>query len=133
MFKARALAACVPAAAIPAPTVVLKTALLPEQLGVGTTIKFAFSITYPNEAPVPLRVIKLRYPANLGIGTSGLASQRAALRCSKATGLRLPVALGHGLRLRSRRGSLRPFARVRESVSSSSTPKRQLTDGRARQ
>jgi hypothetical protein len=83
MFRARALAAalaislalgaaCVPAAATAAPAVVLKAALIPERLGAGTTIKFAFSIAYPSEVSVPLRVIELRYPANLGIGTSGL-------------------------------------------------------------
>lgn len=66
-------AACLPASAAAAPKVALRAALLPERLGAGTTIKFAFSIAFPRrEKPVPLRVIELRYPAHLGIATSGL-------------------------------------------------------------
>jgi hypothetical protein len=42
-------------------------------LGAATTIKFTLSLTFPRaEATVPLRVIDLRYPAHLGIATSGL-------------------------------------------------------------
>jgi hypothetical protein len=64
---------CLPASAAGTPTVTLKAGLRPERLGSGTTIKFAFSITFPRgEAPVPVRVIELRYPAHLGIATSGL-------------------------------------------------------------
>ncbi len=75
-------AACLPASAAGAPLVALKAALLPERLGEGTTIKFAFSIAFPSrEKPVPLRVIELRYPAHLGIATSGLGLST----CSAAT------------------------------------------------
>jgi hypothetical protein len=66
-------AACLPAAAAAAPTVALKAALLPERLGGGTTIKFALSIAFPRrEKPLPVTLIELRYPAHLGIATSGL-------------------------------------------------------------
>lgn len=78
---ALACALCLPASASAAPTVTLKAGLHPEQLGAGTTIKFAFSIAYGNETPSPLTAMELRYPANLGIGTSslGLTTCRAAL------------------------------------------------------
>jgi hypothetical protein len=80
MSRVRALAAtlalcaaCLPATAAAAPKVALKAALLPERLGAGTTIKFALSIAFPRrEKPVPVTLIELRYPAHLGIATSGL-------------------------------------------------------------
>jgi hypothetical protein len=60
-------------AATATPTVALKAALVPERLGGGTTIKFALAVSYASpEAPAPLTAIDLRYPANLGIATSGL-------------------------------------------------------------
>jgi hypothetical protein len=56
-----------------APTVRLSAALTPEQLGAGTTIHFAFTVTgQTSRTPVPIREIDLLYPANLGIATSGL-------------------------------------------------------------
>jgi hypothetical protein len=66
-------AACLPpVSACAVPTVTFRAALLPERLGAGTPIKFAFSIEFPRkEEPVPLRAIDLDYPAN-GIATSGL-------------------------------------------------------------
>jgi hypothetical protein len=81
LWAALACALCLPASASAAPTVTLKAGLRPEQLGAGTTIKFAFSIAYGNETPSPLTVMELSYPANLGIGTSdlGLTTCRAAL------------------------------------------------------
>lgn len=72
LIAALVCAACLPASASATPAVTLKAALLPEHLGRGTTIKFAFSIAFHHEAPVPLRVIQLHYPAHLGIATSGL-------------------------------------------------------------
>ena len=67
-----ALGQCQPAAAA-VPAVALHAALIPEQLGKGTTIKFALAITPPaGQFPVALRTIDLRYPANLGLGTSNL-------------------------------------------------------------
>jgi hypothetical protein len=73
-------AVCLPPSAVAVPAVTLQAALRPEHLGAGTTIKFAFSIVYSDETPSPLRTIELRYPANLGIATSGLgvATCRAA-------------------------------------------------------
>jgi hypothetical protein len=67
------LVVCLPACAAAAPVVHLTAALKPERLGLGTTIGFAFAINFPADAvPVPLTEIQLRYPANLGIATSGL-------------------------------------------------------------
>jgi hypothetical protein len=66
------LAACSPARA-GTPAVTLRAALTPERLGGGTTIKFALQLNSPaGEFPPALRTIDLRYPANLGIATSGL-------------------------------------------------------------
>lgn len=88
MFRARALAAalalltlCLPASAVAAPTATLKAALRPERLGSGTTIKFAFSITYGQETPSPVTLMELHYPKDLGIGTSdlGLSTCRAGM------------------------------------------------------
>jgi hypothetical protein len=53
---------CLPAVAGAAPTVTLKAGLYPEQLGKGTTIKFAFSIVYGQETLSPLTNMELRYP-----------------------------------------------------------------------
>jgi hypothetical protein len=68
-----ALCAYLPAQSRSAPTVSLRAALQPERLGAGTTIQFGLTIATPaGQAPSPLTEIDLRYPANLGIGTSGL-------------------------------------------------------------
>ena len=65
-------AACQPASAAE-PAVTLHAGLIPEQLGKGTTIKFALTITPPaGQFPAALRTIDVRYPANLGLGTSNL-------------------------------------------------------------
>ena len=72
LLAALACALCLPAVAGAVPTVTLKAGLRPEWLGAGTTIKFAFSIDYGQETPSPLTDMELRYPADLGIGTSGL-------------------------------------------------------------
>ncbi len=51
----------------------LSAALSPERLGQGTTIVFGFTIaTTSGQVPSPLTSLDLYYPANLGIGTSGL-------------------------------------------------------------
>jgi hypothetical protein len=72
---------CLPASAAGTPTAILNAGLHPEQLGATTTIKFAFSIAYGHEMPSPLTDLELLYPANLGLGTSGLGltTCRAAL------------------------------------------------------
>jgi hypothetical protein len=67
------LVLCLPVAARSTPAVSLRAALEPERLGAGTTIKFGFTVTIPSgQAPSPVTEVDLRYPANLGIGTSGL-------------------------------------------------------------
>lgn len=81
LIAALVCTACLPASAGAVPTVALKAALLPEHLGRGTTIKFAFSVAFHHEEPIPLRVIELRYPDHLGIATSGLGLST----CSAAT------------------------------------------------
>ncbi len=54
-------------------TAKLDVRLTPERLGAGTTIVFGFQITgAKGGVPSPLTEINLQYPANLGIGTSGL-------------------------------------------------------------
>ena len=66
--------ACLPGAACAGQqTAKLDVRLTPEQLGAGTTIAFGFQISGAGGGvPSPLTRINLRYPANLGIGTSGL-------------------------------------------------------------
>ncbi len=64
---------CLPTAADATPTARLSAALSPEHLGQGTTIIFGFTIaTTTGQVPSPLTDLDLYYPANLGIGTSGL-------------------------------------------------------------
>lgn len=51
----------------------LSVSLSPERLGAGTTIQFGFKLRgQRHKLPPPLTSIDLRYPANLGIVTSGL-------------------------------------------------------------
>ncbi len=51
----------------------LEVHLNPERLGAGTTVSFAFQITTPNgHVPSPLSTLDFRYPAKLGLLTSGL-------------------------------------------------------------
>jgi hypothetical protein len=88
---ALALAALVlwpcPTASAVAPTVTLHAALTPERLGHGTTMKFGFSISFPaGQPPVALRELHLRYPANLGIATSGLGVSNCRAAVLEADG-----------------------------------------------
>jgi hypothetical protein len=99
---AAALVLCavgLPASAGANPAATLNAALRPERLGAGTTIKFAFSIAYAGEAPSPLRVMELRYPANLGIATSGLGiatCRPAMLEVNGPPGCPSTSVMGHG-------------------------------------
>jgi hypothetical protein len=63
-----------PASNAPAQTTArLTVSLTPEQLGAGTTIDFSFTIAAPHDRlPPPLTALELRYPANIGLITSGL-------------------------------------------------------------
>jgi hypothetical protein len=56
-----------------APPVRLSASFTPELLGKDTTLTFGFRIISPGGGvPPPLTTLDLRYPANLGIATSGL-------------------------------------------------------------
>jgi hypothetical protein len=67
-------ALCVaPATSQAAPSTKLHVALVPEQLGHGTTIKFSLHVAEPNgSVPPPVTKLALSYPADFGIVTSGL-------------------------------------------------------------
>lgn len=68
-----AACACLPGVAGAAQTARLSASLTPERLGAGTTIAFGFTIaSTTGQVPSPLVGVDLLYPANLGIGTSGL-------------------------------------------------------------
>jgi hypothetical protein len=73
-LAAAAFSVTMPAASQAAPsTTKLHVALVPEQLGHGTTIKFSLRVTGPHgSVPPPVTKIALSYPANFGIVTSGL-------------------------------------------------------------
>jgi hypothetical protein len=63
----------VPTASQATPSTRLHVALVPEQLGHGTTIKFSLHVTAPHgSVPPPVTKIALSYPAHFGIVTSGL-------------------------------------------------------------
>lgn len=92
-------AVCLPPSAAAVPAVTLQASLRPERLDAGTTIKFAFSIVYADEAPSPLRTIELRYPANLGIATSGLGvstCRAAVLEIDGPPGCPSTSVMGYG-------------------------------------
>jgi hypothetical protein len=61
-----------PATAIAGPSATLSAAFVPLRLGHRTTLSFAFSISAGGALPPPLTGVRLSYPANLGIGLSGL-------------------------------------------------------------
>lgn len=96
-----ALALCgLSSSASAAPTVSLKAALTPERLGGTTTIKFALAVSYASsEAPAPLTAINLRYPAHLGIATSGLGlstCRAATLQVQGPRGCPANSLMGYG-------------------------------------
>ena len=81
-------------------TAKLDVKLTPERLGAGTTIVFGFQIAGSSgEVPSPLTEIDLRYPANLGIGTSGLgleSCRRARLEALGPDGCPTDSQMGYG-------------------------------------
>jgi hypothetical protein len=82
LISAVLLCAWLPAGALAAPAVKLSASLTPERLGQATTVGFGFQIEAPaGQAPTPLTRIAVRYPANLGLATSGLG----VAVCSPAT------------------------------------------------
>lgn len=61
------------APALAAPAVTLTAAFSPERLGAETTVHVAFAIAHrPGEVSSPVREVRVLYPRELGIGTSGL-------------------------------------------------------------
>jgi hypothetical protein len=78
----------------------LTAAFLPERLGAATTIRIAFRITpSPGRAPLPVTEVKLLYPAELGIGTSGLGLEAclpADLEAHGPAGCPANSLMGHG-------------------------------------
>ena len=89
-----------PSSAGATPTVALKAALTPKRLGGTTTIKFALAISYASsETPAPLTAIDLRYPAHLGIATSGLGlstCQATTLQAQGPPGCPTNSLMGYG-------------------------------------
>jgi hypothetical protein len=82
LISAVLLCLLLPAGALAAPAVKLSATLTPEHLGRATTIGFGFQIETPaGQAPTPLTQFAVRYPANLGLATSGLG----VAVCSSAT------------------------------------------------
>lgn len=77
-----ALAACLPGAALAAPSVRLSAGLQPEVLGRSTTVSLRMQIAPGEEVvPAPLVEADLRYPAGLDVQLSGLGIDA----CSVAT------------------------------------------------
>jgi len=73
-------ASAVPAQAAASAT--LSAAFHPERLGAPTSVSFAFTITDPaGSVPAPLSAVSIRYPAGLGLATSGLG----VASCTAAT------------------------------------------------
>lgn len=66
----------------------LSAALVPERLGGSTTIVFSFTLsTTGGQVPPPLTGLDLYYPANLGIGTSGLGLETCNVAALEADGI----------------------------------------------
>lgn len=87
LTTAACLWTCLPGAAWADQTARLDVRLTPERLGAGTTIIFGFQITgRGGGVPSPLTEIDLQYPANLGIGTSGLGLESCLLPRLEAFG-----------------------------------------------
>jgi hypothetical protein len=81
-------------------TVKLSVSLTPERLGAGTTIGFAFTVTTPRgHLPSPLVGLDLRYPANIGVITSGLGlanCERTVLESAGPAGCPPNSQMGEG-------------------------------------
>jgi hypothetical protein len=72
LAAALALCAALPGTALGATTATMSAALAPDRLGAATTVSLGFEIAAGEQAPALLTGIDFRYPANLGILTSGL-------------------------------------------------------------
>ncbi len=67
-----ALCACLPGVAQGAAKATMSVAFAPERLGGATTLSLGFQIASGMQTPALLTGVDVRYPANLGIATSGL-------------------------------------------------------------
>jgi hypothetical protein len=73
LAAALTLLACVPSTALATQSVKLSAGFSPDRPGASTTISFGFQISAEHsQIPSPLTGIDLRYPADLGLGTSDL-------------------------------------------------------------
>jgi hypothetical protein len=73
-------------AALGATTATMTVAFTPDRLGAATTLSFDFQIAANEQAPALLTGIDFRYPANLGIVTSGLGVASCPLAALEAHG-----------------------------------------------
>ncbi len=81
--------ACLPGVARATPVVRLHATLTPERLGHATTVGFGFEVVVPiGQDPVPLTQVDVRYPAQLGIATSGLGVATCSVATLQASGPR---------------------------------------------
>ena len=79
--------ACLVAPAWASPSVTLTATFKPEQLGHGTTLGFGFNIAATSgRVPPPLTELDVRYPANIGIATSGLGIATCTAPTLEASG-----------------------------------------------
>jgi hypothetical protein len=90
VLRALALAfalALVPGSSRADTSATLHAALVPEQLGHGTTIEFGFDLAGPDgSVPQPVTTISLLYPRNFGILTSGLGHASCTARTLEVHG-----------------------------------------------
>jgi hypothetical protein len=89
-----------PASAPAAPSVKIHASFTPERLGRGTTVGFGFDVAVPvGQDPLPLAQLDVRYPAQLGIATSGLgvaSCTAATLEALGPKGCPVESLMGHG-------------------------------------
>jgi hypothetical protein len=82
-----------------AQTVSLKASLVPERLGGRTTLVFGFEFAPTGTVPSPLAALELRYPANIGLVTSGLGIVNCTTRILEnlgPAGCPADSLMGHG-------------------------------------
>jgi hypothetical protein len=88
------------AQAAASPSVTLTATFSPERLGQGTTLGFGFNITEASgRVPPPLTELDVRYPANVGVATSGLGiatCTAAVLEASGPEGCPADSRMGYG-------------------------------------
>lgn len=84
-----------------APTATLGTSFHPDRLGVRTTLQFSFAFsTGSTQIPPPLTQVDLRYPADIGIYTSGLGlatCEAGTLEAAGPRGCPADSVMGYGV------------------------------------